>query len=376
MSLSLSERQQAAVAAALTVVSVAVVVAAVGGVLHVVGLFLTRFSSVFLPLAVAAVASLVFKPYYEWFTGRLRLPATLAVAAVFVSILAPLAAFAWFFGDLVADQLGALIAQVPGWWAAGVGWVTERAPQVVEFVRRHSLLGTAGAAAATGQGAVMQGLQAVGTGALAVGAGLLSLLGNLLSWVVLPVYFAFFLMADEEKLLKVDHLLPFLKAETRRDVDYLFHEFVALVVSFFRGQLIIAFLQGVLYAVGFQLVGLSYGFVIGLGLGFLNIIPYLGNIIGLGTALPLAFFQDGGGLGRVAAVLVVFSLVQAVEAYVLTPRIMGSRTGLHPMVIIVAIFFWGKALGGIMGMILAIPLTAFLVVVWRLVAQKYVREIV
>ena len=74
--------------------------------------------------------------------------------------------------------------------------------------------------------------------------------------------------------------------------------------------------------------------------------------------------------------LVVFVVVHAVEGYVLTPKIMGGRTGLHPIVIIVAVFFWGTALGGIGGMILAIPLTAFLVVFWRLAREKYIRELV
>ena len=75
-------------------------------------------------------------------------------------------------------------------------------------------------------------------------------------------------------------------------------------------------------------------------------------------------------------VIVVFLIVQMIEGYVLTPKIMGDRTGLHPMVIIFAIFFWGSALSGIMGMILAIPLTAFLVVFWRLARERYIDEIV
>ncbi len=69
-------------------------------------------------------------------------------------------------------------------------------------------------------------------------------------------------------------------------------------------------------------------------------------------------------------------MVQLIEGYVLTPKIMGNRTGLHFMAIIVAVFFWGVALGGILGMILAIPLTAFLVSFWRLAKEKYIRELV
>ncbi len=133
-------------------------------------------------------------------------------------------------------------------------------------------------------------------------------------------------------------------------------------------------LQGILFALGFALVGLKFGLVLGLLLGLLNIIPYLGSILGLGIALPLAYFQQDGGLFTLGGVLVVFTLVQMIEGYFLTPRIMGDRTGLHPMAIIVAIFFWGSALSGILGMILAIPLTAFGVVFWRLARDKYIHE--
>ena len=75
-------------------------------------------------------------------------------------------------------------------------------------------------------------------------------------------------------------------------------------------------------------------------------------------------------------VLVVFAFVQLIEGYYLTPKIMGERTGLHPLAIIVALFFWGTAFDGIAGMVLAIPLTAFLVVFWRLAKAKYISEIV
>ena len=182
-------------------------------------------------------------------------------------------------------------------------------------------------------------------------------------------------MTEPAKQQSLDDMLPFLKPETRRNVVFLLREFVGILVAFFRGQLIIAFLQGLLYAVGFSIVGLRYGFALGLALGFLNVIPYLGAIIGVVVTLPLAFFQEGGGMGTLLAVLVAMVLVSSIESYYLTPKIMGDRTGLHPMVIIVSIFFWGSALGGTAGMILAIPLTAFLVVFWRLTRERYIGEL-
>jgi predicted PurR-regulated permease PerM len=211
---------------------------------------------------------------------------------------------------------------------------------------------------------------------LAAGTSAFSALVSLFSWAITPVYMVFFLLLPKSRPGEVaTTMLPFLRAGTREDMAYLASEFVALVVSFFRGQLIIALLQGVLFAIGFSLTGLEYGIVLGLTLGFLNIVPYLGSILGLSVCVPLAWFQVDGGLTLVALVLLVFTIVQLIEGYFLTPKIMGDRTGLHPLAIIVAIFFWGSALNGILGMILAIPLTAFLVVVWRLAREKYIREI-
>jgi predicted PurR-regulated permease PerM len=215
----------------------------------------------------------------------------------------------------------------------------------------------------------------VGGGALAAGAWLMGGIGRLLSWVVLPVYFAFFLTL-RPRGRGGDDVLPFLKRETRDDVLYLAREFVNIVVTFFRGQLIVALLMGVLFAIGFTLIGLRYGFVLGLMLGLLNIIPYLGSMVGLAVCVPLAFFQEGGGLTKAILVLVVFTVVQLLEGNLLTPRIVGQRTGLHPLVVIVSFFFWSTALPGIFGMILAVPLTAFLLVVWRLMREKYIEELV
>jgi predicted PurR-regulated permease PerM len=376
MGLALSERQHRTIAAALTILSAVVIVATVGGMFWLVGAFFSRFANVFLPLAVAGVAALVCQPYFEWLRDRLRLGRVLALVAVFLSAVIPLVAFFWFFGSLLIDQIGDLVGKLPQWWQDFTAWAKERAPQVEAFIENSTYLQSLKSAVAGREAAIVQGLEAVGRGALSAGASVVTFVISLFGWFVAPVYFAFFLMADSPGRFDIQRFLPFLKEETRNDVAYLFHQFVEIIVAFFRGQLIVAFLQGVLYAVGFSLVGLKYGFIIGMVLGFLNIIPYLGSIVGLATALPLAFFQAGGGLIRVVLVILVFTIVQTIEAYLLTPRIMGGRTGLHPMVIIVAILFWGSALGGIMGMILAIPLTAFLVVFLRLAREKYVKELV
>jgi len=376
MNLDLSDRQRTTVAAALTIVAACVIVAAVGFVLWSLARFFAAFSSVIMPLAVAAIAALVFKPYFDLLKGRLGLSPPVAVAVVFLSILLPLGAFSWFFGAKIVNQSNDVARRLPELVEAANQNFRAHLPEVVAFLERHGLMDAVSSAIEGGRRQIVEGLKSFGSGAVSAGADFLAFLGSALAWAVLPVYFGFFLMAEGLQLNRLHDLLPFLKTDTRNDVVYLVEQFVDIIVAFFRGQIIIAFPQGLLFAIGFSLVGLEYGFLIGLALGFLNIIPYLGNIVGLGVALPLALLQPGGGWITLALVLAVFAVVQMIEGYFLTPKIMGDRTGLHPMVIIVAIFFWGAALSGILGMILAIPLTAFLVVFWRLAKEKYVAELV
>lgn len=374
MSLDFSDRQARTIAAAITTLSSLVILVVIGLLGWLAALFLRAFSGVFLPLAVGAVAALVFRPYYEWLRARLRLPTALAVTVVFLSALIPLGGFLWFFGQILVAQVVDLLSRVPEWWSEIRLWAVERLPQATEMLERTGLGGRLQSVVSDHQEAIAQGLQSLGAQAFSAGLGVARGVGTLLGWAILPVYFAYFLTT---KGLRVDpQHLPFLKPKTRHDVVYLAHEFLDIIVAFFRGQMIVALLQGLLYAGGFTVVGLRYGFVIGLLLGVFNVIPYLGSMIGLAIALPLSLFQEGGSWTLCALVLVVFAVVQQIEGWYLTPKIMGDRTGLHFMAIIVAIFFWGTALGGILGMILAIPLTAFLASLWRLVRDKYVPEII
>ena len=390
MDFNLSDRQKATAATAITVLSTFVILSAAAAILWLLGIFFTRFSQVLLPLAVAGVTALVLRPYYQWFRRKLKNP-VLALIGVFLALLLPAGFLFWLFGDLVVQQVSGLVAKVPAWWQGVETYLEGRWPRLLELAEKYGLQDRLASATEGSSGAMISVFQFLGDQVVSAGAGIFGFLGALFAWAVFPVYVAFFLLMDPDDDCEpgskdcegidkpfenwVHDVLPFLKPDTRETVAYLVQEFIDIIVAFFRGQMLIAFLQGVLYAIGFTIVGLEGGFVLGMMLGFLNIIPYLGSIVGLGVALPLGLFQEGGGWHLVVAVLVVFSVVQTIEGYVLTPRIMGNTTGLHPMAIIVAMFFWGSALNGIAGLVLAIPLTAFFVVFWRLAREKYISEL-
>lgn len=373
--LELGPRQRATVAAALTLGAVLLLVIVFSAIVWGLANFVSSFKNVLLPPVVAGILTMLLRPYYNCLLKLCRRSQAVALFLFFLGAIIPLGAFIWFAGSFAANQLFRLFDDLPSMINAIQEAVRANWPQASALLEKYglrsdfaNLLDNPGQMVANALRASVDRISQSIVQMFQSAAGLFA-------WAVLPVYLAFFLMAKPFQTNQIGDFLPFLKKETRQDVIYLFEQFIDILLTFFRGQIIIALAQGLLFAVGFALVGLPYGIVIGMTLGLLNIIPYLGSIAGLGVALPLAYFGHGGGLLQVALVLVVFGAVQAIEGYILTPRIMGNRTGLHPALIIFAVFFWGVALGGILGMMLAIPLTAFAVVFWRLLKKKYITEV-
>jgi predicted PurR-regulated permease PerM len=374
--LTLSERQKSTVGTALTMFSGLFMLAVAVGAFVFVLRFLTYFSGVLMPLAVAAVVALVTRPYFEWLVRRARIPAV-ALVLYFISVLIPLGAFLWFFGSILFMQIADLLARIPGWLSGLTDAVQAHMPALHEYIDKHDLDVKLREAFAKNMGVLVAGAQSVAVQVFGAGASVFRSLAGLLSWLILPVYLSFLLLMKPFQARNLEPLLPFLRAETRKDVVYLAEEFTKIIVSFFRGQLTVAFIQGLMYATAFALVGVPYGLAIGLLMGVLNVVPYLGSAVGLVLSVLLSWAKpEGGGLAGIGFALGAFGVVQVIESYFITPRIMGKSTGLHPMTIMVAMFFWGTALGGIMGILLAVPLTAFLVVLWRLLKAKYIREIV
>lgn len=340
--------------------------------LIVLGQLVRFFSSVLWPLAVAGVLALVLRPVIDLLEIRLKLHRTWSVVVLYVAVVA-LTSFALVLAvPPLIEQLLNFITYLPELGARTTKYFEENYPRWAETahekMQNPMVREMVEALTETGKSLVSHSLPTLRS----AGGGILDVFGFIAHIAIIPVYLFFFLLVRGEPTKNLPGHLTFMKPTLRDDIVFLVREFINIIESFFRGQLIIGLIMGVLLGIGFTVVGLKFGFVIGLTLGVLNIIPYLGTIIGLAITIPLAFFQQpDGGMQMVALVLLVKLIVQAIESWLLTPRIMGSRTGLHPVVIIIAIFFWGTAFHGILGMLLAIPLTAFFVTAWRLAKWKY-----
>lgn len=373
----LSEPQRRLVAFATSFGAVVISIGLVCLCISVLGQLLDFFSSVLWPLFTAIILALMLRPCVDFLEHKLKMKRIFAVIVLFAVFLLAASGVLMLVLPPLVGQIVDFVAYVPELWTKVVDYTNKHYPEWRALVTTHlenpTVRQIVDTAAGEIQGLLSQAIPSI----KAAGGGLLSLFTFLTALFLIPVYLFFFLLGSGTStngnagMDSIGAQLGFLRPSLREDIVFLVKEFVAIIVSFFRGQLLICLIMGLLLATGFSLIGLKFGLFLGLACGLLNIIPYLGTTVGLLTTLPLAFFQPDGGWKLVGLVLLVKIIVQNIEGWVLTPKIMGERTGLHPAAIIFSLFFWAAALGGLLGMILAIPLSAFFVTAWRLAKRKY-----
>ncbi|MBL9210596.1 MAG: AI-2E family transporter [Opitutaceae bacterium] len=367
----LNDSQRRIVGTALTLLSLISSIALVIVAIYVLGRLLGFFSGVLWPIAVAGVLALILRPIVHALERRLKLRRLTSVILLYALVVLATAGALLLLLPPLIGQLIDFISYLPELWAKSFGYVQAHYPDWIKVMQRYLENPT-----------VREALESLATESKALFAhampslkaafgGVMQLAAFLTHLAIIPVYLFFFLLLRQAPSQDLGRNLTFLRPGVRNDVVFLASEFVTIVEAFFRGQLLIGLCMGVLFAIGFTVIGLKFGLVIGLALGVMNIVPYLGTILGFIITIPLAFFQPEGGWHLVGLLILVNVVVQCVEAWFLTPKIMGRQTGLHPAVIIFAVFFWGTAFNGVLGMLLAVPLTAFFVTAWRLAKLKY-----
>ena len=194
-----------------------------------------------------------------------------------------------------------------------------------------------------------------------------SLLNIVVLLVVAPVV-AVYLLYDWDRMIeKIDDLLPRDHAPVIRRLA---GQIDATLASFIRGMGTVCLILGTYYAVTLMLVGLQFGLVVGALAGLVTFIPYVGAILGGALALGLALFQFWGEWLSIGLVAAIFVSGQVIEGNFLTPKLVGSSVGLHPVWLIFALSAFGT-LFGFVGMLVAVPVAAALGVITRFVLDQY-----
>lgn len=303
------------------------------------------------PFLIAFLIAYISNPLVTKLERR-GVPRSLTIAVLFVFVFIVFLGLVLVLVPLVQKQLAAFAAKLPGyfeWLQAKLAqWDSELPALDMETIRRQ----------------LLQQWQDVGKWtATALSYATYSgarLFGWFLNLILIPVV-TFYLLRDWDEILR--HLYNLLPERTRGRLPPLAQEIDATLAGFLRGQLSVMLALAVVYSAGLALVGLDLAVPIGLLAGLISFIPYLGFFVGILVAgvAALLQFQDGVHLLWVGA---VFMAGQVLESLVLTPRLVGGRIGLHPVVVIFAVMAGGQ-LFGFFGILLAVPAAAVLMVWMR-----------
>jgi len=197
-------------------------------------------------------------------------------------------------------------------------------------------------------------------------------LGLFIGMIMVPIYLFFFLKDSVSIRNHWHDYVPLKASRFKTELVSTLQEINGYLISFFRGQVIVAAIDGILVGIALEIYDLPYGFLIGIFMAILGVIPYIGNILCLIPACIIAYLHAQGtapfGMAPwtyVWGVVAIFVVVQQINSLVTAPKIVGDSVGLHPLTVIFSMLFWSLMLGGFIGALLAVPLTAAVKVLFR-----------
>ncbi len=331
-------------------------------IIGVTGWLVWLLSPVLMPFMLAGVFAYLGDPLVDRLE-RLHLGRGLAASIVFLVMLLIVALALLLLVPLVQRQVARLIAALPAYAAwfthDAIPWLEQKlhisasefdAATLIARIREH--IGTVGGLAATLLG-------------YATRSGL-ALIGWVVSVVLVPVV-TFYLLRDWDRLVAhVDALLP---RDAQDTIRRLARDTDSVLGAFVRGQLLVMLGLAIYYAVALKLVGLGVGPLIGMIAGLVSFVPYLGFIIGIVASIIAALVQFHD-VFHLVLVLVVFGIGSVLESYILVPKLVGDRIGLHPVAVIFAVLAFGE-LFGFIGVLLALPMASIAMVLLRFLRDRY-----
>lgn len=325
------------------------------GALIVCGLvwLLRRLSSVLLPFMVAWLIAYLLEPFVQRNRQMLHIKGRIVpiLLTLFEVVMLLVVLCVLFLPSIFSEmhQVAELIRE----YASDNSKVPLIPPSVREFIATHVDFNK-----------IYQGMNSQDWKSLAdfttnfISGGFDIILG-IVNWFLVILY-VIFIMLDYEKLLHgFKHMVP---PRMRKVTFSIANDVKDSMNHYFRGQSMVAICVGILFSIGFIIVGLPLGIVLGLFIGLLNMVPYLQLISIIPTTILCLVYsvQDGVGFWPIWwACMAVYVIVQCIQDLFLTPKIMGKAMGLNPAIILLSLSVWGSLLGFI-GLIIALPLTTLI----------------
>jgi predicted PurR-regulated permease PerM len=323
--------------------------------------FVWMFKSILTPFVLGIVIAYLLNPLVKRFStkGIKRTTSTVIILSLFFIVLTTIIALV---APIVAKESAELIKQMPTYMEKFFALIQ---PYTTWFQERFGD-GYVEDAKTFLKDNVSKILGVSGSVASKLAAGGQAVVGMATTFVLTPLV-AFYMMKEWPAITDwVEDLIP---RENEKMVQDLIKQIDIKLSGFIRGQLTVAFLLGLIYAVALSIAGLNYGFLIGITAGFLSIIPMVGSTVGLLVSVAVAWFQ-AGEINYVFIIAAIFVVGQIVEGNILSPKLLGDSVGLHPLWILFALMA-GGSLFGILGMLLAVPVAAVIGVLASFAILQY-----
>jgi predicted PurR-regulated permease PerM len=325
-------------------------------------LLLYLLGPVLVPFALAAVLAYMLNPAVEWLVRR-KLPRNVAVGSVIVALIFAAVLLVLILVPVLQREAGLLQQKLP---LLIEKLNNEVLPAINEHLGSEFQLDSSSLRALVSEklSASEQNMTSTILNSIKVGTN--ALLGLLGTALLVPVAL-FYLLSDWSQLLT--RTRSFLPRAWEPKVMQLLREIDEVLAQFLRGQISVMLVLAVYYSVALALAGFHSALPIGLLTGLLIFIPYVGFAFGLLLAVLSAALEFGNWYGFIA-VAVIYGLGQVVESFILTPRLVGERIGLHPLAVIFALMAFGQ-LFGFVGVLVALPASAALLVILRHGRDRY-----
>jgi len=359
-------------------------IVAIGAVVALFGTLLVNAISflqpVLIPVAIAAILAFLLEPVVRWLMRR-RLSRLLSIIVVYIGVAALVAGILIWILPAAYRQGTTFARAFPEYSAKAQKLVFSTIESVQRLTESSIFHSQDDPTQPKGQFATIatQSIEEAGMWlqkkipdlALESGrflqrsvGGFLGVFGFLLSMVLVPIFLFFFLNEGPAIAQNWSRYLPLRASPLKSEIVAVVSEVNSYLISFFRGQLLVSLIDGAMIAAALLVMGLDFAVLIGLMVGVLGLVPYLGMMICWIPAVIIAAAQFGDW-GHPLAVTIIFIVANNIDGIIIAPKIVGDSVGLHPLTVIISVLAWSLILGGLLGALLAVPLTAGLKVLLK-----------
>lgn len=322
------------------------------------------FSAILPPLLLAVIQYYVMNPVVDWFEKKFKVP---RVATILVLFLFVLIALIWIINILVPiaqNQINSLIKNWPHIWNDAVN----ASQNALRDPRLHEVKGSLQGMIDNTQKTLFKSGQSTINATLGNISSAVSIITMIVMTLLTAPFILFFMLKDGHQLRP--YITKFAPEHWQPSFSQLLYDINYALASYIRGQITVAFWVGVMFVIGYIIIGLPYGLALAILAGFMNLIPYFGTPLALIPVFVIAIMTSGSMLIKV---LVVFLIEQAIETRILSPLVMGNKMEMHPVTTIL-LLIGASSVWGLWGVIFGIPIYAVLKIIVSRVYNYYRRE--